>query len=156
MRRASDRQISKFQLIAAAMTAGALGSLVWQAPALAQSTNQQIEQLNKDLNMNTTPDLAALAFQDDLATLEQCQSGCKPLIESMLKKYKAGANFGGNGKLGMDDVQQLAVAIGSAAATLTKPEADQIGTLVASDLGPDAATAYQGSYTSTTAPYAPK
>ncbi|MCX5514578.1 hypothetical protein C3941_16525 [Kaistia algarum] len=156
MKLTSDRQISKYRLVGVAMTAGVLGLLSWQAPASAQSTNQQIEQLNKDLNMNTTPDLGALGFQDDLATLEQCQSGCKPLIESMLKKYKTGANFGGNGKLGMGDVQQLAVAIGNAAATLPKAEADQIATTVASDLGPDAATAYQGSYTSTTAPYAPK
>ena len=124
--------------------------------AFAQSTQQQIQQMEKQLDMNATPDLGALGFQDDLAKIEQCQTGCKPLIDSMLKKYKTGANFGGNGALGATDITQLAAAIGSAAATLPKAEADQVAAAVAADLGADAATAYQGSYSSTTAPYAPK
>ena len=142
-----------------AAVAGIIASvslLLAGAPVLAQSTNQQIQNMEKQLDQNAQPDLGALGFQDDLASLEQCQSGCKPLIDRMLAKYKHGASFGGNGALGMDDIQQLAVAVGNAAATLPKGEADQVAKAVATDLGPDAATAYQGSYSSTTAPYAPQ
>jgi len=141
-----------------AWAAGALAIVaMFAAPgAEAQSTNQQIEQMEKQLDMNAKPDMAALAFQDDLATLEQCQSGCKPLIERMLAKYKGGANFGGNAELGAGDVQQLAAALASAAATLPKDEASAIAKTVAADLGPDAATAFQGAYDGTVAPYDPK
>lgn len=151
----APRAVKPARLLALAAAMTVLGAASMQ-PAAAQSTNQQIQQMEKQLDMNATPDLGALGFQDDLAKIEQCQSGCKPLIDSMLKKYKNGANFGGNGALGASDVTQLAAAIGSAAATLSKAEADQVAAAVAADLGPDAATAYQGSYTSTTAPYAPK
>lgn len=147
---AAGSRLLAVSLIAAVATSAVLGT------AMAQSTNQQIQQMEKQLDMNATPDLGALGFQDDLAQLEQCQSACKPLIDSMLKKYKAGAAYGGNGKLGTSDVNQLAVAIGSAAATLTKEQAAEIGTTIQSQFGADAETAYQGSYSSTTAPYAPK
>lgn len=124
--------------------------------AIAQSTDQQIDEMQKQLDMNAQPDMAALGFQDDLATIEQCQSDCRPLIEEMMKKYKGGAAFGANAKLGASDIDQLAAAIGSAAATLSKEQAADVAKQVEAEFGADAATAYQGSYASTTAPYAPK
>ena len=139
-----------------AVGALAIMAIVTAPGAEAQSTNQQIEQMEKQLDMNAKPDMAALGFQDDLATLEQCQSGCKPLIERMLAKYKTGANFGGNSALGAGDIQQLAAALASAAATLPKDQASAIANTVATDLGPGAATAYQGAYDGTVAPYDPK
>ena len=134
----------------------AIAMLASAGPAVAQSTDQQIEQMEKQLDMNATPDAGALGFQDDLAKIEQCQTACKPLLESMLKKYKTGANYGGNAALGASDIQQLAAALGSAAATLSKADAADIGKAVAADLGADAATAYQGSYNATTAPFNPQ
>lgn len=125
-------------------------------PALAQSTDQQIQQMEKKLDGNAMPDMAALGFQDDLAKLEECQNGCKPLIEKMLKKYRGGPKLGGNATLGASDAAQLAAAIATAAATLSKAEAGTIGAEVASSLGADAGTAFTQAYASTTAPYNPQ
>jgi hypothetical protein len=124
--------------------------------ALAQSTDAEIDQIEKKLDMNAKPDMGALGFQDDLAALEQCQSACRPLIERMLVRYKGGANYGGNGKLGTDDINQLAAAIGSAAATLSKEEAATVGKDVAAEFGAAAGAAFTSSYNGTTAPYDPQ
>jgi hypothetical protein len=125
-------------------------------PALAQSTDQQIDQMEQKLDMNATPDMAALAFQNDLASVLHCQSNCRPLINSMLSKYKSKALAGGNAELGASDAEQLAGAVGYAAATLPKAEADEVAKTVAADLGPDAANAYKVSYDGAIAPYAPQ
>lgn len=137
-------------LLVAGLAAGSISG------AAAQSTDQQLKQMEKQLNMNATPDLGALGFQDDLTALEECQSGCMPLIDKMLAKYKTDPNFGGNPKLGAGDAQQLAAALATAAATLNKTQAATVAAAVAKSLGDDAATAYSAAYTSTTAPYDPK
>ena len=124
--------------------------------AHAQSTDQQMQQIEKKLDMNAMPDMGALGFQDDLAKLEECQSGCRPLIERMLAKYRADPKFGGNAKLGASDATQLAAALATAAATLPKVDATAVGADVTKMLGADAGAAFAAAYAGTTAPYDPQ
>lgn len=133
-----------------------LVALLASAPAIAQSTNQQIETMEQKLDSNATIDMGALGFQDDLAKLEQCQSGCKPLIEQMMAKYRTDPKFGGDPKLGASDATQLAAALANAAATLRKAEATAIGEQVTTSLGADAGAAFSSAYAATTAPYNPQ
>lgn len=142
------RLLASPALIAAALLAA--------APAFAQSTNQQIETMEQKLDSNATIDMGALGFQDDLAKLEQCQSGCKPLIEQMMAKYRTDPKFGGDPKLGASDATQLAAALANAAATLPKAEATAIGEQVTTSLGADAGAAFSSAYAATTAPYNPQ
>jgi hypothetical protein len=133
-----------------------VAALLAAAPAFAQSTNQQIETMEQKLDSNATIDMGALGFQDDLAKLEQCQSGCKPLIEQMMAKYRTDPKFGGDPKLGASDAAQLAAALANAAATLPKAEATAIGEQVTTSLGADAGAAFSSAYAATTAPYNPQ
>ncbi|SHF95265.1 hypothetical protein SAMN02745157_3178 [Kaistia soli DSM 19436] len=142
--------------IAALMAIAGFAVTTASGIALAQSTDQQMQQMEKKLDMNATPDMAALAFQDDLAALEECQSGCKPLIERMLGKYKTDPTLGGNPKLGASDAAQLAAALATAAATLPKADAEKVGSDVTASLGADAGAAFAGAYAGTTAPYNPQ
>ncbi|MBZ9935778.1 hypothetical protein LB518_05710 [Mesorhizobium sp. BR1-1-16] len=147
--------MSKFKIATLAATAGLIVSTA-PGNGLAQSTDQQMQQMEKKLDMNATPDMAALGFQDDLAALEECQSSCKPMIDRMLGKYKTDPKLGGNPKLGASDAAQLAAALATAAATLPKAEAEQVGSEVTASLGADAGAAFAGAYAGTTAPYNPQ
>ncbi len=141
---------------ASVVVASALAVAAGVSPALAQSTDQQIQSMEKKLDTNAMPDMAALGFQDDLAALEECQSGCGSMISKMLAKYRTDPKFGGNPKLGAADASQLAAAIATAAATLPKAEASKVGTEVTTALGADAGTAFTAAYAGTTAPYNPQ
>ncbi len=150
---------SRLEAAGAAIGLGAASVLVavlGLSPAVAQSTDQQMQSIEKKLDMNAMPDMAALGFQDDLATIEECQTGCKPLIERMLAKYKTDPKFGGNPKLGASDAAQLAAAIATAAATLPKADAAKVGDAVTTSLGADAGAAFTAAYAGTTAPYNPQ
>jgi hypothetical protein len=131
----------KTALALAVLFLGTSGALAQSPPAV--------------FDMNGKPDLAALGFQDDLTTLEECQTGCKSVIGHMLAKYKTDPKFGGNAKLGSDDTTQLGAALGVSAATLSKGDASDVQAKVAADLGPEAATAFDNAYAAVTAPYDP-
>ncbi len=150
----------KTSRLAGAMTALGAATVVLAglglSPALAQSTDQQMQSIEKKLDMNAMPDMAALGFQDDLAKLEECQSACKPLIEQMLAKYKTDPKLGGDPKLGASDAAQLAAAVATAAATLPKADAAKVGDAVTASLGADAGAAFTAAYAGTTAPYNPQ
>ncbi len=148
-RRAANRAAS----VVVASVLMAVGGL---SAVLAQSTDQQIQSLEKKLDMNAMPDMGALGFQDDLAALEECQSGCGAMINRMLAKYRTDPKFGGNPKLGAADASQLAAALATAAATLPKAEATKVGTEVTTALGADAGAAFTAAYGGTTAPYNPQ
>ncbi|HWJ72475.1 MAG TPA: hypothetical protein VNX29_04840 [Kaistia sp.] len=147
--------VSKLRFTALMAIAG-LAGVTASGIALAQSTDQQMQQMEKKLDMNATPDMAALGFQNDLAALEECQSSCKPLIDRMLGKYKTDPKLGGDPKLGASDAAQLAAALATAAATLPKAEAEKVGGEVTASLGADAGAAFAGAYAGTTAPYNPQ
>ncbi|MCX5493784.1 hypothetical protein OSH11_03610 [Kaistia dalseonensis] len=142
---------------AAAVSAATIGLvLVGASTGFAQTSQSQTEQMEKDLGMDATPDQGALSFVDDISTLEECQSGCRAVINQMLKKYKGGVKAGGNAKLGADDITQLGAALAVAAATLSKDEAASVEKQVSAELGPEADTAYSAAYAAAVAPYAPK